>query len=538
MDQFSLNSFLLLLTLTGSCVGQGILQQGPIDAVVGKNVTFVTEADKSTYVVIIWNHHTPTELTNVVTFTGNGLNVHDKYQGRATLDTTTGQLTLSGLKKEDTGDYSVSIVSQLGEALAGETKLRVLEPVSDVAIKSNVPEAIEHNSTVVLTCSAKGSYLKFTWFKGTAPIQVDGKRITQKDLELSSQLTFTGVLRTDLVGPIYCKAANSLEMEKSGPFNLTVYYGPEQVTITPQKPPQVLRSGSNFNLTCSAVSLPPATFTWYHSQTMMEFFGPVLTMEVITKHGLGKKVEEYTCRAKNEKTQRTVSSPGASFSIMDPVSGVTITGPTAVLMAGNGTANISCRAKDGVVTTVTWLKDGNPLAADSRVVFAGDKSSVMINALKKEDNGNYVCQLSNAISKEQASYKLVVNYGPEPATVLGDKEVEVTDKVMLTCAAASVPPANFTWKFNGTLTNVKTATYTIEKAVYKDTGIYTCEANNAVTGKSTMSTHNLAVRAEGELDSLSDGAIAGIIIGVLVALGAAIGLVMYCRQKVPVESPY
>lgn len=41
--------------------------------------------------------------------------------------------------------------------------------------------------------------------------------------ELSSTLTITGVLRSDLVGPIYCKAANQLEMETSAAFNLTVY---------------------------------------------------------------------------------------------------------------------------------------------------------------------------------------------------------------------------------------------------------------------------------------------------------------------------
>lgn len=52
------------------------------------------------------------------------------------------------------------------------------EPVSDVAIASDIPEAVEHNSTVKLTCSAKGSFLKFTWTNGTTPITGDGKRIT------------------------------------------------------------------------------------------------------------------------------------------------------------------------------------------------------------------------------------------------------------------------------------------------------------------------------------------------------------------------
>lgn len=56
------------------------------------------------------------------------------------------------------------------------------EPVSEVVIKSNMPEAIENNSTVILTCSAKGSFLKFTWTNGTAPIVADGKRITLKEV--------------------------------------------------------------------------------------------------------------------------------------------------------------------------------------------------------------------------------------------------------------------------------------------------------------------------------------------------------------------
>lgn len=57
-----------------------------------------------------------------------------------------------------------------------------VEPVSQVTIKSDLAEAIEHNSTVVLTCSAKGSFLEFTWTNGTKPLVPDGKRITLKEV--------------------------------------------------------------------------------------------------------------------------------------------------------------------------------------------------------------------------------------------------------------------------------------------------------------------------------------------------------------------
>ncbi|KAM6899965.1 uncharacterized protein FYW49_018075 [Xenentodon cancila] len=97
------------------------------------------------------------------------------------------------------------------------------EPVSDVVIKSDKSEAIEHETTVVLVCSAKGSFLKFTWTNGTKPIVADGDRLTQTDDGLSSTLTIRNVLRSDLVGPIYCTAENTLEKGTSAPFNLTVF---------------------------------------------------------------------------------------------------------------------------------------------------------------------------------------------------------------------------------------------------------------------------------------------------------------------------
>lgn len=74
--------------------------------------------------------------------------------------------------------------------------------------------------------------------------------------------------------------------------------------------------------------------------------------------------------------------------------------------------------------------------------------------------------------------------------------MEVNDRVILTCSALSVPPANFTWRFNGSVTKVTTATFLIEQAVYKDTGTYTCEAYNAVTGRTGQATHFLTVKGE------------------------------------------
>lgn len=92
--------------------------------------------------------------------------------------------------------------------------------------------------------------------------------------------------------------------------------GPEKVSIAPALPPQFIKSGSDFNLTCSAVSEPAATFTWFHEKQLMKLFGPVLTLDKIQKQGFGKTAGEYTCVANNAKTKLDVPSAAVSFAVM------------------------------------------------------------------------------------------------------------------------------------------------------------------------------------------------------------------------------
>lgn len=64
------------------------------------------------------------------------------------------------------------------------TLLLHAEPVLNVTIRANVSERVEFNSTVVLTCSAEGSFLKFSWTNGTAPIMADNARLAIEEVRL------------------------------------------------------------------------------------------------------------------------------------------------------------------------------------------------------------------------------------------------------------------------------------------------------------------------------------------------------------------
>lgn len=116
-------------------------------------------------------------------------------------------------------------------------------------------------------------------------------------------------------------------------------------------------------------------------------------------------------RFRKTQLQKVTTTPSffLTFLFPDAISDVKITGPTGVLLAGNSSANISCQATGGNVTGTEWLKDGERLSPGGRLLFAKDMSSVAIDPLQKEDGGRYMCQLSNPVSIQQASYQMEVN---------------------------------------------------------------------------------------------------------------------------------
>ncbi|MCJ8749811.1 hypothetical protein PDJAM_G00180560 [Pangasius djambal] len=536
MDLYSSCLILFLLAETCVCSGAQLVMPEALSGVRGKSVNFTATGPPPAEVqTVTWSFISKLGTTvPVYTATKENEKVSSAYNGRVTYHRSTYTLQLKSLTAEDSGTYTLTVVDSNLDQLVDQTVLVVLEPVADVNIISNLPEAVEFNSTVILTCSAKGSSLSYIWLNNSAPVVVDGKHIVQN----GSQLIINEVFRTDLIGPISCTAKNQLESSTSAPFSLTVNYGPELVTKKQEPAVEVLKKGSNLTLSCSAQSSPAAEFIWLFNEASL----PQKTATVVLSNLGEEHSGNYSCMAYNSKTQRYVASAVTKLSVLEAISGTKISAPTLDLIAGNSTVNLTCTASVGKADSVQWQKDGKPLDNTNRIIFTTDKSTLTILTVQKEDAGEYKCQLKNKISSEDNNYMLTINYGPENVAIKGLKQATVGQLVRINCSFASVPAPTFEWKFNDTvLQGEKGECLTISDFEYKKSGIYTCEASNSITGLKQTATHHLMVKEAGEQEpnGLSSGAIAGIVIAVLVLLAIIIGVFIHKKRKISdIPSPY
>ncbi|KAM9436092.1 uncharacterized protein Hap1MRO34_000638 [Clarias gariepinus] len=274
-------------------------QSSPVLAATGGNAVFTVQTISNVF-SITW--FAPGGGTLGQWINGQAvINPLPQYQGRVSITAT--QLTISSSQLNDAGNYTVSVTPFASTGLSTNTRsvtLSVYVAVSGVTLF--IPSVVIEGGNASLTCSwTAGSGTSVTWGKGSFNLPSD-PRFTIN----AGSLIINPVNRND-AGQYSCTVSNPISSQ-TATASLTVYYGPDT--------PQVTQSSSNcvgggdatigqtVQLTCTAVSLPPALLSWQFNGvplTASQANSGTLNLQIFSNNQSG----QYTCSARNSITTQT-----------------------------------------------------------------------------------------------------------------------------------------------------------------------------------------------------------------------------------------
>ncbi|XP_041962009.1 hemicentin-1-like isoform X2 [Alosa sapidissima] len=460
------------------CLGQALAvvvtpENSPAAIVVGQNVTLKPNPP---YTIThgAWNFE-----SNLILFWYPGDNVtQSPYENRIFFNESNASLTLTSLQVGDSGQYRCNGVRP--RAFNRVLTLSVQVPISNVNMTVSDTNLIEFNDTVTLNCSASGTPLWFQWINGTSAVTASDRVQFNNGRNV---LTIKPVTRFD-TGPFSCNVFNNVSQEHSWSVHLNISYGPSNLTLEVAPDKMAYMSGSSVTLTCSAESNPAASYMWLFNDTPLNKVGRLLELTDLQMNETG----QYTCLVHNSVTSR-YEKISRSVIIVDPISAVAVNQVGTPIL--NLTFTLSCVVK-GPVDSIHWMKSNIYLPADNRISTSNKNATLTFTPLEMSDNGTYSCMASNAVSNKTSDYTLTVNYGPKMPVILGPSIIATASNLMLSCSAASWPPSNFTWYFNGLLVK-EGPDYKVDNVRLNNSGNYTCSAHNDITNITKMVTKEVKV---------------------------------------------
>ncbi|XP_058610090.1 HEPACAM family member 2 [Onychostoma macrolepis] len=128
--------------------------------------------------------------------------------------------------------------------------------------------------------------------------------------------------------------------------------------------------------------------------------------------------------------------------------------PESELVEDRDNVTLTCSVEHGTNVQYKWLKNNMVIGRSERHTFSQDYGTLVINPIKKEDIGQYICEAQNHISSNLSKpAELIVFYGPYNLAVNSEQGLKTEgvfmvnseELVFFECIADSNPPNTCVW---------------------------------------------------------------------------------------------
>uniref|UniRef100_A0A8D2JS32 Ig-like domain-containing protein n=1 Tax=Sciurus vulgaris TaxID=55149 RepID=A0A8D2JS32_SCIVU len=328
------------------------------------------------------------------------------FSGRETIYPN-GSLLFVNVTQEDTGSYTLQTTRNdfSNEVATGE--FRVHEKLLKPYITSNNSQPVESEDSIALTCEPETKYTTYLWW-------INNQRIPDGDRQELSNDTRTLILfnvtRND-TGLYVCEARNPVSFNQSDPLALNISYGPDTPIINPTD--THFRPGTNLSLFCYADSYPPAQYSWFFNGSPLESTQTLLVPNISTNNS-----GSYMCVANNSVTGLSRSTTKI-ITVSEPVTRPQLIASNTTV-AEQDSVRLTCISNDTEIS-IRWIFKGKPLQLTERMNLSSNDSILTISPVKREDDGEYQCEVSNPINSNRSNtLRLAVTYVPDPEPGLSD----------------------------------------------------------------------------------------------------------------------